>query len=37
VAWYRNNHAWSERVRSGAYRDYYDRQYAGRLATGVNG
>jgi dTDP-glucose 4,6-dehydratase len=34
VAWYRANGAWAERVRSGAYRDYYDRQYAGRLAQG---
>jgi dTDP-glucose 4,6-dehydratase len=34
VAWYRANGAWTERVRSGAYRDYYDRQYAGRLAAG---
>jgi dTDP-glucose 4,6-dehydratase len=32
VAWYRANPAWTERVRSGAYRDYYDRQYASRLA-----
>jgi dTDP-glucose 4,6-dehydratase len=32
VAWYRSNTAWTERVRSGAYRDYYERQYAGRLA-----
>jgi dTDP-glucose 4,6-dehydratase len=35
VAWYRGNGTWTERVRSGAYRDYYDRQYAGRLATGA--
>jgi dTDP-glucose 4,6-dehydratase len=35
VAWYRSNRAWTERVRSGAYRDYYDRQYAARLAAGV--
>lgn len=33
VAWYRANGAWSERVRSGAYRDYYEQQYAGRLAA----
>ncbi len=32
VAWYRNNDAWSARVRSGAYRDYYESQYATRLA-----
>jgi dTDP-glucose 4,6-dehydratase len=36
VAWYRDNRAWSDRVRSGAYREYYDRQYAARLAEGVN-
>jgi dTDP-glucose 4,6-dehydratase len=32
VQWYRDNGEWSARVRSGAYRDYYDRQYAQRLA-----
>ncbi len=32
VAWYRANSAWAARVRSGAYREYYQRQYAGRLA-----
>jgi dTDP-glucose 4,6-dehydratase len=31
VAWYRAERAWTERVRSGAYRDYYERQYAARL------
>jgi dTDP-glucose 4,6-dehydratase len=35
VAWYRANGAWAERVRSGAYRDYYDRQYAARLAQSI--
>ena len=34
VAWYRDNRAWSDAVRSGAYREYYDRQYAARLAHG---
>ena len=34
VAWYRANSAWTDGVRSGAYRDYYDRQYASRLAKG---
>jgi dTDP-glucose 4,6-dehydratase len=34
VAWYRDNRAWTDGVRSGAYRDYYDRQYAARLAAG---
>ncbi len=32
VAWYRGNGAWAGRVRSGAYRDYYERQYGDRLA-----
>ena len=27
VAWYRNNKTWWERVRSGAYREYYQQQY----------
>ena len=31
VAWYRAERAWTDRVRSGAYRDYYERQYATRL------
>jgi dTDP-glucose 4,6-dehydratase len=31
VSWYRDNSAWCERVRSGAYRSYYDEQYAVRL------
>jgi dTDP-glucose 4,6-dehydratase len=35
VAWYKANLAWADRVRSGAYRDYYDQQYASRLARGV--
>jgi dTDP-glucose 4,6-dehydratase len=30
VAWYRANSAWCERVRSGAYRDYYQQQYGAR-------
>jgi len=34
VRWYKDNPEWSARVRSGAYRDYYDRQYATRLAQG---
>jgi dTDP-glucose 4,6-dehydratase len=29
VAWYREHRTWWERVRSGAYRDYYQRQYGG--------
>ena len=32
VAWYRSNQAWTAGVRSGAYREYYERQYGKRLA-----
>src|SRR3954468_1251657 len=35
VDWYRDNQTWCERVRSGAYRDYYERQYATGLAQGA--
>ncbi len=31
VAWYREHESWIERVRSGAYRSYYEQQY-GRLS-----
>jgi dTDP-glucose 4,6-dehydratase len=31
VAWYRDNRAWWERLKSGEYREYYARQYAERL------
>jgi dTDP-glucose 4,6-dehydratase len=31
VAWYRNNPHWWQRVRSGAYRTYYEQQYGDRL------
>jgi dTDP-glucose 4,6-dehydratase len=31
VAWYRDNRAWWEPIRSGAYRQYYEQQYADRL------
>ncbi len=34
VAWYQQNRSWWERVRSGAYRDYYERQYGARLGRG---
>ncbi|MGI6384568.1 MAG: dTDP-glucose 4,6-dehydratase [bacterium] len=30
VAWYLDNRDWWERVRSGAYQDYYDRMYGSR-------
>ena len=32
IAWYRQNAAWVERVRSGAYRDYYAKNYEQRGA-----
>jgi dTDP-glucose 4,6-dehydratase len=32
VAWYRENRWWWEPIRSGEYRDYYERQY-GRTLT----
>lgn len=35
VAWYVENRAWWERVRSGAYRSYYDQQYQTRLRGGA--
>jgi len=35
VAWYRDRRPWWEAIKSGAYRDYYDRMYADRLATGT--
>jgi dTDP-glucose 4,6-dehydratase len=31
VAWYRQNRAWWEPIKSGEYLEYYRRQYAGRL------
>ncbi|MCG3172320.1 MAG: dTDP-glucose 4,6-dehydratase [Myxococcota bacterium] len=34
IQWYVNNRGWWERIRSGAYRDYYEKQYAGRLSGG---
>ena len=30
VRWYVQNRPWWERVKSGAYRDYYERQYGKR-------
>src|SRR3712207_4830407 len=32
VEWYRENRAWWEPLKSGAYREYYEQQYAARLA-----
>jgi dTDP-glucose 4,6-dehydratase len=37
VAWYRANPAWADRIRSGAYRDYYEQQYAARLGSRTSG
>jgi dTDP-glucose 4,6-dehydratase len=31
IRWYLQNRRWWERVRSGAYREYYERQYGGRV------
>ena len=31
VDWYRDNRAWWEPIKSGAYREYYDQQYGHRL------
>jgi dTDP-glucose 4,6-dehydratase len=33
IAWYRDNQAWLNDVRSGQYRDYYDRHYTQREKT----
>ncbi len=30
--WYAENRAWWEPIRSGEFREYYDKQYAERLA-----
>ena len=31
IDWYRSNAAWTERVRSGAYREHYEKNYGGRM------
>jgi dTDP-glucose 4,6-dehydratase len=33
VSWYREHRAWWEPIKSGDYREYYERQYAERLAN----
>lgn len=33
IDWYLNNTVWVERVKSGAYRDYYEQQYGNRLGA----
>jgi len=35
VTWYRDNRYWWERIRSGAYREYYERMYGRRLAESI--
>lgn len=37
VEWYRQNREWWSRVKSGAYREYYARQYGAALASGQGG
>ncbi|MEL6188812.1 MAG: dTDP-glucose 4,6-dehydratase, partial [Myxococcota bacterium] len=32
IDWYLNNKSWWERVKSGAYREYYEKQYGSRLS-----
>jgi dTDP-glucose 4,6-dehydratase len=36
VVWYRDNRAWWEPIKSGEYREYYERQYAARLADSTS-
>jgi len=36
IDWYRNNQQWLDDVRSGAYRDYFDRHYLRRESTFAN-
>ena len=33
VAWYVDNRWWWEKIKSGAFRDYYEKQYGARLAS----
>ena len=33
VQWYLDNRGWWERVRSGAYLEYYETQYGGRIGV----
>jgi dTDP-glucose 4,6-dehydratase len=37
IQWYLDNGEWLEQVRSGAYRDYYEKMYAHRLGGGGKG
>jgi dTDP-glucose 4,6-dehydratase len=34
VSWYRENESWWAPIRSGEYRDYYERQYGRSLGAG---
>jgi dTDP-glucose 4,6-dehydratase len=36
VAWYRENRDWWEQIKSGEYREYYERQYGARLANSTS-
>jgi dTDP-glucose 4,6-dehydratase len=36
VGWYRDNEAWWEPIRSGEYRDYYERHYGRALDSGAS-
>jgi dTDP-glucose 4,6-dehydratase len=36
VSWYREHRDWWERIKSGEYRAYYERQYADRLANATS-
>ncbi len=33
IAWYKSNEDWWKRIKSGAYREYYEQQYGGRGVT----
>jgi dTDP-glucose 4,6-dehydratase len=36
VSWYREHRGWWEQIKSGDYREYYERQYADRLANATS-
>jgi dTDP-glucose 4,6-dehydratase len=36
VEWYRENRAWWEPIKSGEFREYYERQYGARLASSTS-
>ncbi len=36
VSWYREHRGWWEQIKSGEYREYYERQYADRLANATS-